>query len=136
MNVNAQKGKRQTILISISILLVSLHTIYLYHAVRPELETGKLIQQSIRFLLTVGLLYAAYIGKQWAKFLLLVLFGLALAMILVSLFTLEGSMLAKLPLLVMITVFSIALYHFGFSENFKAFFEYQNRENAEKVNEE
>lgn len=136
MNAKTQKGKRQTILISISILLVSLHTIFLYHSVRPELETGKLIQQSIRFLLTVGLLYAVYIGKQWAKLLILALFGLALSMILVSLFTLEGSIFAKLPLLVMITVFSIALYHFGFSENFKAFFEYQNNENAGNVNEE
>lgn len=82
------------------------------------------------------MLYAVYIGKKWARSLSLVLFGLGLAIILPSLFTIEASALAKVPLFVMITVFSVAIYHFGFSENFKPFFAYQNKENIENINEE
>ena len=67
MNELAKIGKKRTILISISILLVSIHTIYFYHSIRPEIDTTKLAQQIIRFSLTVGLLYLIYIGKYWAK---------------------------------------------------------------------
>ena len=38
MNELAKIGKKRTILISISVLLVSIHTIYFYHAVRPEID--------------------------------------------------------------------------------------------------
>ena len=55
MNELTKLGKKRTILISISILLVSIHTIYFYHSVKPEIETKKLIQQIIRLLLTIGL---------------------------------------------------------------------------------
>ncbi len=55
-----QLGKKRTILISISILLVSIHSIYFYHSVLPESETKKLIQQFVRLGLTILLLVAIY----------------------------------------------------------------------------
>ncbi|WNJ18245.1 hypothetical protein [Pontibacter sp. G13] len=120
-------GKKRTILISISILLVSLHTIYFYHAVRPDIEIKKLIQQGIRFLLTIGLLVLVYKGKNWAKIVSIVLFSFALLGALVGLFTVGNvSVINKLPLIVMIIVYSMAIYHFGVSESFKAFFENKN----------
>ena len=54
MNYLETLGKRQTILISISILLVSLYSICFYNSVVPEIESKKMIQQTIRFLLTIG----------------------------------------------------------------------------------
>jgi hypothetical protein len=120
-------GKKRTILISISILLVSIYTIYFYHAVRPDIETTKLIQQGIRFLLTVGLLVLVYKGKKWAKIVSIVLFSLAVLGALVGLFTIDSeSVINKLPLMVMIIVYSMAIYHFGISKSFKAFFDYKN----------
>jgi hypothetical protein len=120
-------GKRRTILISISVLLVSLHTIYFYHAVRPEIETKKLIQQVIRFLLTVGLLIAVFKGKKWAEIVSIVPFSLAILGALSGVVAIEsGSFVNKVPLLVMIFVYSVAAYHFGFSKSFKAFFDHQN----------
>jgi hypothetical protein len=93
-------GKKRTILISISILLVSIHTIYFYHAVRPDIETTKLIQQGIRFLLTVGLLVFIYKGKKWAKIVSIVLFSLAVLGALVGLFTIDSeSVINKLPVI-------------------------------------
>ena len=120
-------GKNRTLLISISILLVSLHTIYFYHAVRPEIETKKLIQQIIRFILTVGLLIVVYKGKKWAKIVSLILFSIAILVALRGLLTIESkSFIIKVPLIVMIMVYSLAVYHFGMSKSYKAFFEYQN----------
>jgi hypothetical protein len=126
MNELINLGKKRTILISISILLVSIHTIYFYHSVRPEIETKKLIQQIIRFLLTFGLLVMVYKGKNWAKIVSLILFSLALVGAFLGLATLDTPFMSKIPLLVMIYVYSIAIYHFGFAKSFKEFSKYQN----------
>ena len=133
MNELIKLGKKRTILISISILLVSIHTIYFYHSVKPEIETKKIIQQIIRFLLTVGLLAMVYKGKNWAKIVSLILFPLGLLGALVGLGTLDAPFINKVPLLVMTLIYSIAIYHFGFAKSFKAFFKYQNNES--EVNE-
>ncbi|MFD0989911.1 DUF4240 domain-containing protein [Mariniflexile jejuense] len=128
MNELTKLGKKRTILISISILLISIHTIYFYHSVRPEIESKKLIQQIIRFLLTIGLLIMVYKGKNWAKIVSIILFSIAILGALVGLGTLDTPFVNKIPLLVMIFVYSIAIYHFGFAESFKEFFKFQNTE--------
>lgn len=133
MNELIKLGKKRTILISISILLVSIHTIYFYHSVRPEIETKKLIQQLVRFSLTFGLLYAVYKGKKWAKTLSIILFSLALLGALVAVGTIDKPFINKVPLFVMIFVYSMAIHHFGFSENYKAFFNFQNGKEKEPV---
>lgn len=126
MNELIQIGKRRTILISVSILLVSIHTIYFYHALRPEIETKKIIQQIVRFFLTVGLLYLIYIGKNWAKNIAIVLFTLSAIIALYSAFTINTSIINKTPFIVMLMVYSFAVYNFTFSKSFTAFQEYQN----------
>ena len=132
MNELIKTGKKRTILISMSILLVSLHTIYFYHAVMPEVETKKLVQQIIRLLLTVGLLVYVYKGKKWARIVSIVLFSLGVLGALTGLFLLESKpLINKTPLLVMLFVYAIAIHHFGFSQSFKAFYNYQN---ASKLN--
>jgi hypothetical protein len=129
MNLLSEIGRKRTILISISILLVSIHTIYFYHSVKPEIETKKLIQQIIRFFLTVGLLYLVYIGKNWARILSIILFSIGTVGAIISLFAIELSLVNKLLFIVMVFVYSIAIYHFYISKEFKAFFEYQNNKN-------
>jgi hypothetical protein len=133
MNELTKIGKKRTILISISILLVSIHTIYFYHSVRPEIESKKLIQQLIRFSLTIGLLIMVYKGKNWAKIVSIILFSLALLGALVGLGTLDTPFINKIPLLVMIFVYSMAIYHFGFAKSFKEFFKFQNTEITESI---
>jgi hypothetical protein len=133
MNELTKIGKKRTILISISILLVSIHTIYFYHSVRPEIESKKLIQQIIRFSLTIGLLIMVYKGKNWAKIVSIILFSLALLGALVGLGTLDTPFMNKIPLLVMIFVYSMAIYHFGFAKSFKEFFKFQNTEITESI---
>ncbi len=126
MNRLSKIGKRKTIAISISILLVSIYTIFLYHYVRPEIELRKLIQQIIRFVLTLGLLLMVYKGKKWAKIIAIILFSLAVLGSLFALIILNSSFISKIPLLVTIFIYSVAIYHFGFSKSFKAFIKSQN----------
>lgn len=119
-------GKKNTILVSISILLVSLHTIYFYHVSVPDFQTKKLIQQLIRFSLTVGLLVAVYKGKHWAKNVSLVLFSLGILGAIFGLTKFEEFSVNMTPFFVMIFVYSLAVYHFAIAKSFKAFFNYQN----------
>lgn len=125
MNELAKKGKYRTLLVFLSILLVSIHTIYFYHSVRPEIETKKLVQQIIRFCLTVGLLYLIYIGKIWAKNFAIILFILAIIVAIYGIFNFETSLTIKSPFIVMIIVYSFAIYHLQFSKSFKEFITFQ-----------
>jgi hypothetical protein len=129
MNELAKKGKYRTLLIFLSILLVSIHTIYFYHSVRPEIETKKLIQQIIRFCLTIGILYFIYIGKNWAKNLSIILFILATIGAIYGLLNFETPLIIKSPFIVMILVYSIAIYHLQFSKSFKEFIKFQQTTN-------
>lgn len=131
-----KKGRQRTILISISILLVSIHTIYFYHAARPEIEIKKLIQQGIRFLLTIGLLIVTYKGKKWARITSIVLFSLAILGAVIGIATIEGPFVNKIPFLVMVFIYSLAVYHFGVSKSYKAFFEFQNMEKTKSKHKE
>ena len=127
MEINSLEklGRKGTILISISIVLVSLHTIYLYHAVFPDAETKKAVQQLIRFLLTMWLLILIYKGTNWARIVTIILSSVAVIGSLISVFTLEQELLLKIPLLVMAFVYLMTIYFLGFSKSYKAFAIYQ-----------
>ena len=129
MNELAKKGKYRTLLVFLSILLVSIHTIYFYHSVRPEIETKKLIQQIIRFCLTVGLLYLIYIGKNWAKNLAILLFILAIIGAIYGVLNFETPIIIKSPFIVIIIVYSFAIYHLQFSKSFKEFITFHQTKN-------
>ena len=120
-----QRGRKRTIAAIISILLVSLYSIYIYQSVVPEFKLSKLISQIIRFILTCGLMYLVFIGKKWARTVSLILFSLAVIMAVSFIFSSNFSPLQEIPLYVMIFVYADAIYYFGFSESYKAFAEYQ-----------
>ncbi|WP_130734205.1 hypothetical protein [Flavobacterium sp. J27] len=123
-------GRRRTILISISILLISIHTIYLYNKVQLEIDSKKLIQQIIRFVLTFGLLYSIYIGKNWAKNIAIVLFTFGIVFSVYNLFNYKTAVMGNILILEIIFIYSLAVYHFLFSSSFAAFQEYQNKKKS------
>ena len=127
MNYLEKKGQRRTLSIFAAILLVNLSTIYLYHSPRPEIDNQKLVSQIIRLFLTAGLLYLVYIGKYWARILSIILFVIAVILALFFIFSSNFTPVQEIPFYVMIFIYSDAIYHFGFSENFKAFIRYQKR---------
>ncbi|MCL7762214.1 hypothetical protein MPF19_02215 [Polaribacter sp. Z014] len=127
MNILEQVGKKRTIQISISILLVSLHTIYFYHSAKDEFDTSKFMTQMIRFSLTVALLYFLYKGQKWAKIVSIILFSLGTLGAVFGFFAIDANIINKIPFLVMIFVYATAIYHFAFAKSFKAFYSYQNQ---------
>lgn len=127
MNDLVEKGRNQTLIMVIGVIMVSLSTIILYQSGLPEMDTKKLGQQIVRFVLTVGLLWMVYNGKKWAIIVMIILFALGVLLGISSLFTVDGPMNNKMLLVFMIVVYALSIYHLGFSESFKAFRDYQNR---------
>ena len=95
------------------------------HEKYNEVEDKKIIQQCVRFVLTLVLLFYIYKGKNTARVVGLILFSFGVLGAIFGISTLDQQLILKVPLIVMIVVYSAALYHFGFSRSYKAFAAYQ-----------
>ena len=124
-NLFEKLGRKRTILIIISNLLVSLHTIYYYNITMVDVETIKHIQQLIRFLLTIWLFILTYQGKNWARIVVIVLSIIAVLGAIVSVFVIAQPFLFKIPFVVLILVYFSTIYFLGFSKSYKAFANFQ-----------
>jgi hypothetical protein len=126
MNDLALYGRNWTIRIFASVLLISIYTIVSYNLVVENIETKKIAQQAIRFALTVLLIYFVFKGKRWATTVLTVLFSIAIAGGIITLFS-NIPLAGKIPLLTMTVIYSIAIYHLNFAASFKEYAAYLNR---------
>jgi hypothetical protein len=108
--------------------MVSIHTIFYYQTSVPEFDQMKMIQQSVRFVLTLGLLYVAFKGKNWARIILVILLSVGALSSCAMVFTLSAPFILRLPFIVMLIVYGVGVYHFGLSDSYKAFAAYQNED--------
>ncbi|GAA5101172.1 hypothetical protein GCM10023210_40460 [Chryseobacterium ginsengisoli] len=131
MNYLEKEGKEKTLLTFASLLLISLYSIYVNQSSKSEIDVQQLVIQIIRFLLTIGLFVMVYDGKNWARILLMVLLSITILIAIIALFTINISFTAKAPFIVMIFIYSSAIYHFGVS-SYKAFYNYQNRKERDE----
>ena len=67
-----------------------------------------------------------YRGKKWARTTSIVLYSLAAIGALVGIIGIGTSLASRIPLITTAFVYAIAVYHFGLSKDFKAFYQYQN----------
>lgn len=125
MNQLAKKGRNQAISLVFSVLLISMFTIAFYSIRTDSVDAKKLVQQIIRFGLTLLLIYFLFQGKNWARITMIVLFLLGAIAALAALL-LPVPMLAKTPFLVMALIYSLGAYLLYFSRAFKAYFDYLN----------
>lgn len=123
MNDLARKGKIFTIRVFASVLLLSLYIIVSYNIIIDNMEVGKLIQQIIRFGLTLLLMYLILKGKSWAIFALTVLSIISAIGALISLFG-EFPLLGKGLFLTILLIHSLVIYHLNFSKSFKEYLIY------------
>ncbi|TDH26939.1 hypothetical protein EXU57_09035 [Segetibacter sp. 3557_3] len=110
-----------TIRIFASVLLISIYTIVSYNILVEHVETKKLVQQVIRFCLTLLLMYFVFRGKKWAVVIFTFLFLVGSITALLSLFS-NAPGAGKIPLVVMVLIYALAVYHLNFSKSFKEYF--------------
>jgi hypothetical protein len=121
MTESEQRGKSMTIRLFASCLLISIYVIITYNILVPNLETKKIIQQIIRFCLTVAFMYFILKGKKWAKDIFSVLLGLGFILGMTMIFG-KSSFNTKIPMISMTLIYVWTIYHLNFSSNFKAYF--------------
>lgn len=119
----AKKGKMDTIRIFASVLLISIYTIVTYNIVVDQVESKKLIQQIIRFCFTLLLMYFVFKGKKWAVIVFTILFSIGALLAAFAIFQ-NAPFPNKIPLIVMLLIYSLAVYHLNFSKGFKEYFNY------------
>lgn len=125
MNELVKQGKQKTLFISGIVLIAILSNFFLYHIYESSTGTLVIVWQVFRFVFTLSLLAEAFKGVNWAKTLTLVLCILSIIESIWTIFTLESSMLLKLPYVVFIFIYGIAFYHFSISKCYKALFEHK-----------
>jgi hypothetical protein len=96
MTNSALKGRNLTIRIFASVLLISIYVIVTYQILVDTADAKKLIQQIIRFSLTVLLMYFVFKGKSWAVKVLTVLFSFGVLYAAISLFS-AAPLISKTP---------------------------------------
>ena len=82
-----------------------------------------------------GILAAQIIGSSDAsvldRIIALILFSLGILGAIYGIFTIQADTINKVPFIVMIFVYSMALYHFGFSNSFTAFQKFQQKQTTQ-----
>jgi hypothetical protein len=130
MDGQALIGKRKLVRLYASLLLISIYRIMIYHSNTETIDADKIIQQSVRMSLTIGLMYAIFKGKKWAKngysFCLVVslIFGVFSWLSVIN-------TVAIIPFVVLFVIYGYALYYFNFSPLFNAFFDHQRIGNVQ-----
>lgn len=123
MNELAKQGRNKALSIFLSVVLISIYTIVTYNILAENIETKKITQQIVRFLLTLVLIYSVMKGKNWAIISMSILLSLGILLSLIALLAI-GTAPGMIPLLVTIYIYSMAIYHLNFTKSFKAYLNY------------
>lgn len=130
MNDLAKKGKTLTLITIAGILSISIYMIVAYQMEQTAFDWKKFGSQCFWFLMTVGLLSLVYKGKKWAVILSLFILGLFAIASLVVIAIGKGPLEAKILMHVILWVYGWALYHFGKSKAYRAFYKFQRGEGS------
>lgn len=128
MNDIEIQGRNNIIRSFASVLLLSIYITVTYHLTLGHVETGKLIQQIIRFILTVLVMFLILKGYKWAKYLLSILFVIGIFMAIPSL-SASVPFVNKIPVISLVIIYSLTVYRLIFSLNCIAYFKHM----AEKL---
>lgn len=122
------KGKKIVIALIVTVLLVSIIigvSVSSLYAVggQADVASYKLIQSLVRWILTAILMFFLYKGHSWAKWLFIVLFGLAALIVLLSLNAGFNVILVAVG-----TIYAFFCVMLICSQSVKAFLQYQKDE--------
>ncbi|MBN1990560.1 MAG: hypothetical protein JW783_14245 [Bacteroidales bacterium] len=123
----AEKGRRKTLNVFYVLIGLSIFVIIFSHLTFKPVNAREIAQELIRIGLEIGLYYAIFLGKNWARTLMTILYILGIILGFFSMIALLGKSPVGLILLIMILVYGFAVYFFNADKDFKTFFEYQKK---------
>ena len=126
---SAEKGRKKTMNVFYALLGLSISLMFFSHLTFKPVNGPEIIKEIIRLCLSIGLYYAIYIGKNWAKKLFTILCILGMLIGLISMFLLVRESPAALIMVVLVGIYGYAVHFFNYDRDFLAFFEYQKSNN-------
>jgi hypothetical protein len=123
----AEKGRKKTLMVIYLIIGLSLSVIILSHLTFKPLNAKEITKELIRLGIEIGLFYAIFIRKNWARIFMVVLFMLGLLGSIFSMIALLGKSPFAFISLILIFVYGYATYYFIADKDFNTFFEYQEK---------
>ena len=123
----AEKGRKKTLNVFYILIGLSISVIVFSHLTFKPVNSKEIFKELLRFGLEIGLYYAIFIGKNWARVLMTILYIVGIVISIFSMIALLDKSPVGLILLILICVYGFAVYFFNADKDFKTFFEYQKK---------
>lgn len=125
----AEVGRKKTMNVFYLLIGLSISVIIFSHLTFKPLNLKEITKELIRLAVELGLFYAIFRGKYWAKALMTILFSAGIIFSFISMIILLGRSSFALIFLILIYVYGFAVYFFNTDKDFKNFFFYQKKHN-------
>lgn len=124
---SAEKGRKKTInfmiIIVVSLFLFSIITL----SVSNKFDDRGLMKVFFRFIFLSGLLYAIYLGKNWARVLLTILLVIGIGLGFIMFIMLISKIFLAFLFLAIVGFYGYMIYYFYADKDFLNFYNYQNQ---------
>lgn len=124
---NAEKGRKKTLKVFYLMIGISISVMTISFLTFKQLNATEIVKVLVRLGFEVGLFFAVFAGKNWARTVLTILYIIG---ILISLFTMFA-IIDKSPIgfvmLILVLIYGFAVYFFNVDKDFKSFFDYQRK---------
>jgi hypothetical protein len=124
-----EKGRRKTLTVIFALIGFSILISVFSQLMSQTSSQQKMSQDIIRLILEIGLYYAIFLGKNWARIIMTILFSLGIFISVVSMISLFGKTPGAFIMLILVIVYGFAIYFFNLDKDFKSFFENQKTYN-------
>ena len=117
-----ESGRRMFIRIIIAILLITVWVMIWYQIQVEGIDFPRLLQQLVRLVLVLTLIYFTWKGKLWGKVALAFMLLIGALASMVGWLDNPGDWTPKAPLIAMAFIYGFGFYFILFSKNFNLFF--------------
>lgn len=123
----AEIGRKKTMNVFYILIGLSISVIIFSHLTFKPVNAKEITKELIRLGLEIGLYYAIFLGKNWARTLMTILYIVGILISIFSMIALLGKSPVGLILLILVFVYGFAVYFFNADKDFKTFFEFQKK---------
>lgn len=122
----ADKGKLKTMIIFFVLIGLSIASMVFSHLTFRSFTIKEVTKELIRFCLEIGLYYAIFNGKKWARTLITILYAISILISFLAILSF-GNPIVTVTFMVLILAYGYAIYFFNGDKDFKIFFELQKQ---------
>ncbi|MDD3686764.1 MAG: hypothetical protein PHE56_08360 [Bacteroidales bacterium] len=123
----AEKGRKKTVTFFFFMIGVSVSVMAFSFLTFRQFTVFEVTKVLIRLGFEVGLFYAVFIGKNWARTILSILYIIGILVSLLTMFAIIDKSPLGFIMLILVLTYGFAVYFINADKDFKVFFEYQKK---------